>query len=143
MPALWVEETRRPHSGGRVLRLQRYHERGPSSRPALGSVSSLSPLPRGRGPSIARSSAPAARQLSARSCPGPVVRACSGSKSAAEKDRPGWPQPLAVGSGPRPTSPSQERQEPPLQPALLRLLHNPCIPAIHYPPSQIGGFQSH
>ena len=87
MPALWVEETRRPHSGGRVLRPQRYHERGPPSRPALGSVSSLSPLPRGRGPSIARSSAPAARHLSARSCPGPVVRACSRSKSAAEKGR--------------------------------------------------------
>ena len=99
MPALWVEETRRPHSGGRVLRPQRYLKRGPPSRPAVGSVSSLSPLPRGRGPSIARSSAPAARQLSARSCPGPVVRACSRSKSAAEKDVGFCPLGLGEGEG--------------------------------------------
>ncbi|XP_057169946.1 NF-kappa-B-activating protein-like isoform X1 [Ursus arctos] len=71
------------------LRQKRLREReriGELGAPEVWGLSPKNPEPEGRGPSIARSSAPAARQLSARSCPGPVVRACSGSKSAAEKD---------------------------------------------------------
>ncbi|XP_057164162.1 NF-kappa-B-activating protein-like isoform X1 [Ursus arctos] len=72
------------------LRQKRLREReriGELGAPEVWGLSPKNPEPEGRGPSIARSSAPAARQLSARSCPGPVVRACSRSKSTAEKGR--------------------------------------------------------